>query len=194
ESDLRLVRTADKTLHYVLADNLEEFKKTSHVIEEQPAWEGGQRGVLTAKRARAEGFCKAIADNPADVAHIYQIGGQSSVEDPTLGQVIRPLWIRIDGPLDTVKVGDLSRRIEQARQERVNLVFFEIDSLGGLDSAADSIADLIAGIKDMKTVAYINDRALGVAALLPLACRDIVFKKSAHMGDVSKILTGRNNQ
>ena len=48
----------------------------------------------------------------------------------------------------------------------MNLVFFQIDSLGGLDSAADSIADLIAGIKDMKTVAYIDDRAIGVAALL----------------------------
>jgi membrane-bound serine protease (ClpP class) len=194
EADLRLVRTADKTVHYVLADNLEEFRKSSQVVDEEPAWEGGQRGVLTAKRARAEGFCKALAENPAEVAHIYQIGGQSSVEDPTLGQVIRPIWIKISGPLDAVKVGYLSRRIEQARQEKVNLVFFQIDSMGGLDSAADSIADLIAGIKEMKTVAYIDDRALGVAALLPLACRDIVFKKSAHMGDIRQIITGRNNQ
>ena len=61
--------------------------------------------MLTAKRARAEGFSKALAENPAEVAHIYQIGGQSSVEDPTLGQVIRPIWIKISGPLDTVKVG-----------------------------------------------------------------------------------------
>jgi membrane-bound serine protease (ClpP class) len=192
EADLRLVRTADKALHYVLADNLEEFRKTAQVVEEQPAWEGGQRGVLTAKRARAEGFCKAIAENPAEVAHVYQIGGQSSVEDPTLGQAIRPIWIKISGPLDTVKVGYLSRRIEQARQEKINLVFFQIDSMGGLDTSADNIADLIAGMKEMKTVAYIDDRALGVAALLPLACRDIVFKKSAQMGDVSKIITGRN--
>lgn len=193
ESDLRLVRTADKALHYVLADNLKEFRKTVQVIEESPAWEGGQRGVLTAKRARAEGFCKAIADHPADVAHIYQIGGQSSVEDPTLGQVIRPIWIRITGPLNSVQAGYLSRRIEQARQEKINLIFFQIDSQGGLDSSADSIADLISGLTEMKTVAYIDDRALGVAALLPLACRDIVFKKSAQMGDVSRIITGRNN-
>ena len=46
----------------------------------------------------------------------------------------------------------------------------------------------------MKTVAYIDDRAVGVAALLPLACRDIVFKKSARMGDVRQIITGRNGQ
>jgi membrane-bound serine protease (ClpP class) len=193
DADLLLARTADKAVHYVLAENLAEFRKVNQVIEEQPAWEGGQRGVLTARRARAEGFCKALAENPADVAHIYQIGGQSSVEDPTLGQTIRPLWITISGPLEPVKVGYLSRRIDQARQEKVNLIFFHIDSIGGLDSAADSMADQIAAITDMKTVAYIDDRALGVAALLPLACRDIVFKKGARMGEIRQIIVGRNN-
>lgn len=193
DADLRLVHTADRALHYVLAENLEEFRKTHQVVDEQPAWEGGQRGVLAARRARAEGFSKALAENASEVAHIYQIGAQSAVEDPTLGQALRPIWIKITGLIDTTKVGYLTRRIEQARQERVNLIFFQIDSPGGLDSAADSIADQIAGITDMKTVAYIEDRALGVAALLPLACRDIVFKKSARMGELRQIIVGRNN-
>ena len=43
---------------------------------------------------------------------------------------------------------------------------------------------MIAGIKDMKTVAFIDDRAMGVAALPALACNDIVFRKGALMGDV----------
>ena len=46
----------------------------------------------------------------------------------------------------------------------------------------------------MKTVAYIDDRALGVAALLPLACRDIILKKTARMGEIRQIITGRNNR
>ncbi len=194
EADLRLVRTADKAFHYVLAENLEAFRRANRVDDEQPAWEGGQRGVLTAKRARSEGFCKAIAENPADLANIYGIRGQSSVDDPTLGQALRPIWIRINGPLDAAKASFFARRIEQARQERVNLIFFQIDSPGGLDSSADSIADQIAAINDMKTVAFIDDRATGVAALLPLACRDIVFKKSAQIGDVRQLITGRSNR
>ena len=44
----------------------------------------------------------------------------------------------------------------------------------------------------MKTVAYVNERALGVAALVPLACRDIVFKKGARMGDIRQTVSGRN--
>jgi len=194
DADLRLVRTADKAAHYVLAENLDAFRQAHQVEDEQPAWEGGQRGVLTARRARSEGFCKAIAENPADLANIYGIRGQSSVDDPTLGQALRPIWIRINGPLDAAKASFFARRIEQARQERVNLIFFQIDSPGGLDSSADSIADQIAAVNDMKTVAFVDDRATGVAALLPLACRDIVLRKSAQIGDVRQLITGRSNR
>src|SRR5262249_54001889 len=73
-------------------------------------------------------------------------------------------------------------------------IFFQINSPGGVDTVADNLADLISGIKDMKTVAYIDDRALGVAALVPLACRDIVFRKSARMGDIRQAMNNRNGQ
>jgi membrane-bound serine protease (ClpP class) len=194
DADLRLVRTADKTVHYVLAENMKGFRETHDVVDDKPAWEGGQRGVLTAARAREEGFCKRTADSPAELASIYQIGGHSKVEDPTLGQTIRPAWIKLEGPLDTVMLSYLSRSLEQARQEKVNLLFLQINSPGGVETVGDNLADRISAVKDMKTVAYIDDRAMGVAALLPLACRDIVFKKSARMGDVRQTISGRNGQ
>ncbi len=172
--------------------NVKEFVKSHQVIEDEPAWEGGQRGTLTAARARQEGFCKRIADSPAELAAMYQMAGHSTVEDPTLGQTIRPAWIKLDGPLDTVMISYLTRSLEQARQERVNLLFLQINSTGGVETVADSLADLLYAIKDMKTVAYISDRATGVAALLPLACRDIVFSKTAQMGEVRQTMTARN--
>ncbi|HZW29669.1 MAG TPA: NfeD family protein [Isosphaeraceae bacterium] len=193
DADLRLVRTADKTVRYILAENLPEFLKSHQVIEEQPAWEG-RRGVLTAGRARQEGFCKLTADSPAELAAAYQIAGHSAVDDPTLGQLIRPAWVRLEGPLDPVMHLYLKRSLEQARRDKINLMVLEINSPGGSETVADGLADLISEVKDMKTVAYIEDRALGVAALLPLACRDIVFKRAARMGDVQRILKGHNGQ
>jgi membrane-bound serine protease (ClpP class) len=194
EADLRLVHTADKTVHYVLSEHMAAFLKTHHALDEQPAWEGSQRGVLTAQRAREEGFCKRTAESRAELASIYQISGQSAVEDPTLGQEIRPLIIRLDGPLDTVTVSSVTRSLEQARQEKVNLVIFQMNCPGGVETVGDNLSDIISGIKEMKTVAYIDDRALGVAALVPLACRDIVFKKSGRIGDVRHSISGRNGQ
>ncbi len=188
DADLRLVRTADKSVHYVLAENLPTFQKTHQVIEERPAWEGGQRGVLEAKRARDEGFCKRTADSRDEVTSIYHIAGNSAVDDPTLGHKPRPVWIPLEGPLDAVMVSYLSKRVDQARQEKANLLILQINSPGGNDAVIDSLADLVVGIKDMKTVAYIDDRAVGLAALLPLACRDIVFKKDSRMGDVRQVI------
>jgi membrane-bound serine protease (ClpP class) len=194
DANLRKVTTGRRETFYVMADRLPEFRTTQQVVDEQPAWEGGQRGILTGTRARAEGFCKRTAENRPEVAGLYNISGQSASDDPTLDQVLNPVWIRITGPIDTIKESYLKRRIEQARQDKVNLIFFEINSEGGLDRPADNIAEAIAEIKDMKTVAYINDRAMGVSVLIPLACNKIVFQKDARMGDVSRLITGRGGQ
>jgi membrane-bound serine protease (ClpP class) len=182
DADLRLVRTADRAVHYVLADNLPAFQKAHQVVEERPAWDGGLRGVLTAQRAREEGFCKRTADSRNDLAVMYKIAGHSSVDDPTLGQLIRPVWVELDGPLDTVMVGHLSKRIEQARLEKANLLILQVNSPGGSETVVDALGDLMSRIKDMKTVAYVEDRAEGLAALIPLACRDILLKKTARLG------------
>jgi membrane-bound serine protease (ClpP class) len=193
DADLRLVRTADKTVHYKLPENIKAFRQKNDVVDERPAWDGGQRGVLTAQRARDEGFCKRTAENSAEVAGIYRIGSRSAIEDPTLGQAIRPVWIKLEGPLDNVMVSYLTRSVEQARQQKKNLLFLQINSPGGIETAGDDLADKIAAIKDMKTVAYVDDRAIGVAALVPLACRDIVFRKGARIGDIRQMI-GRNGQ
>ncbi len=192
DADLRIVRTADRALHYVLKDNMVEFSKTHDVSEDLPAWDAGARGILTAKRAREEGFCKRTAESPVEVASMYQLGGRSAVDDPTLGQNVRPDWIKLEGLLDNVAVSFLSRKIEDARQQKKNLFILEIDSPGGTEAAGDRIADILSEISDMKTVAYVNERALGIAALVPLACRDIVFKKGARMGDIRQTASGRN--
>jgi membrane-bound serine protease (ClpP class) len=187
DANLLAVRTADRQTHYVLADHLDEFKKTHHVVEEQPAWEGGRRGVLTAEDAR-RGFAKLLADDRAKIREVYRL--PSTADDPTLGGVIRPVRIKIEGPLDTIQESYLRRRIAQARQEQVNLIFFELNSPGGLETPANNIADLLSGLKDMKTVAFVNDRALGVTSLVALACDEIVFSKSGRMGDARQRVTG----
>lgn len=196
DRDARLfkVTTGDRKIDYVMEDQLGEFRKTHQVSAQEPAWEGGQRGILTSERARREGFCKRNAENRAEVANLYNLAGHSAADDPTLDQVLNPIWIRITGPINTYKESYLKRRIEQARQDKVNLIFFEINSEGGLDRPADEIADTISRIKDMKTVAYINDRALGVSSLIPLACNKIVFHKDAQMGEVTQLITGQSGQ
>ena len=195
DADLHVVRTADRAVHYVLTEHMQEFLKT-HNISEDKAGVGRRMpcGILTAAAGREKkAFASALPRRARSrLASMYQLGGRSSVDDPTLGQSVRPEWIKLEGLLDSVSVSFLSRKIEDARQQKKNLFILEIDSAGGTEAAGDRMGDILAEIKDMKTVAYINERALGVAALLPLACRDIVLKKGATMGDIRQTVSGRN--
>jgi membrane-bound serine protease (ClpP class) len=196
EADLKLVRTADRQRHFLLPENLEAFRKVNPVADAdiESAWEGGARGVLTSARAREEEIAKLRATDRAEIANSYRINTRALSNDPTLLQEPRPVWIAIEGRIDPIKEAYLRRRIDQARREGVNLVFFKINSQGGLNTSANNVATLIADTKDMKTVAYVDDRATGVTTLMALACDDIVFRKGGLMGGVDKLITGGNNQ
>ncbi|WP_435005965.1 NfeD family protein [Tundrisphaera lichenicola] len=195
-ADLKVVQTADRQVHYVLPESLPEFLKTNQVADQdiKDAWEGGSRGEITARRAREEGFSKLTADNRAEIANVYHLGTRALADDPTLLQEPRPVWIQIDGRIDPIKEAYLRRRVEQARREGVNLVFFQINSQGGLNTSANNVATLIADIQDMKTIAFVDDRATGVSALIALACDEIVFRRGSQMGGVRQLITGRNDQ
>lgn len=184
DADLQHVQTADGRWHYVMPERLAQLPG---VVKSEPAWSAGRRGVLDADRAR-EVLARLIASDRGEVARAY--GVANLADDPTLGQKINPVWIKIDGVLDSVKESYLRRRIAQARQERVNLLFFQFDTPGGLYEPADGIAEMIVGLRDIKTVAFVDDRAMGVATLPVLACDEIVFAKGGQMGQGNQILSG----
>ena len=193
DADLREVRTADKQLRYVMADRLDEFKRTNQVIEEKRAWDGGARGILTARRAREEGFVKLLIENRAEIVNAYRLDGSALSNDPTLFQDPKPVWIQLDGPIDPKMQNYLASRLDKARKDGANLVFLGIRSAGGIDSAAENIARMLLDAKELKTVAYIDDKALGLATVVALACDDIVMRKGAKIGDVTRLMTGRNS-
>ncbi len=189
EADLRALRTADKQIHYVMADGVDEFAKTHQVVENDSAWAGSQRGMLMARRARDEGFTKLLSDDILEVFNTYRLSG-TIAGDPSLLAEPKAVWIKIEGRIDALKERFVAQRVQKARTEGINLIFFEVDSEGGLELPASGIAQQIADLKEIRTVAFVDDRALGVAALIPLACDDIVLRKGAKIGDVSRILSG----
>jgi membrane-bound serine protease (ClpP class) len=188
--DLRVVRSADRQIHYLLPDELAEFEKTHQIVENTGAWEGAQRGVLMASKAREQGFTKLLSDDLLEVFNTYRISATGMANDPSLMGTPHAVWIKIDGPLNAIKERFLAQRISKARTEGVNLIFLQINSPGGTDLAASNMTQMLGELKDIKTVAYVDDRALGVAALLPLACDQIVFRKGARMGGVTGTLNG----
>lgn len=189
--DLREVRTADRRTHFVPAPALAEFERENQVVGNEPAWEGGRRAVLTAERARSLNFTPLLVPNRGRLIATY--GLASASDDPTLGGPVRPILIRIAGPIDAAKESYLRRRISQAvNEQRVNLIVLHLDSEGGLIDSSKRAATALAGLnrQGVKTVAVV-DRALGTAALPALACDEIVMVQHGRLGGIAQTVAGR---
>ncbi len=192
-AELHMVRTDDRAVHFLLAENLAEFKKTHVVVGDEPAWEASRPGVLSAEAAHERGIIKMIVDDRGQIASAYHLSNKAIVVDPTADGAVKAAWITIDGKIDSTKESYLRRRVLQASQDGLNLIVFQINSEGGEEKAADNMADVIANAKGLKTVAYIDDRALGMACLIPLACNEIVFHSDSQMGDLQHVFTSGGN-
>ena len=189
-AELLRVTTGDGRADYVLERNLEEYRQRHQVVDRRPAWEDGARGVLDAERARSEGLVQSLASDRLQVARSYDL--ERTADDPTLGaQEIDPVWIRIAGPIGSTQDSYLRRQVAVAQKQGANLLIIELDSPGGELRSADDLAERLSTIEGAKTVAYVHDRALGVAALLALACDEIVFSRDAKLGNVGVTLGGR---
>ncbi len=191
EKDLKEVRLADRQIDFVSADELEAYRQKHPIEKINDAWEGGQRGILTAERARTL-FVRLLATDRAEVAEAYRLA--STTDDPTLAGEIKPIRIRIEGPLDPIKESSLARHIRKAQSEDINLIFFEFNSPGGQYEPADKLADQISRLKGIRTIAFLDDRAQGVASLLPIACDEIVFRSESRLGGRAQELDERITQ
>jgi membrane-bound serine protease (ClpP class) len=98
--------------------------------------------------------------------------------------------ITITGPLDRISWVSVQRRIAEARRLRSSILIFKINSRTGQLTPALQIAQLIrqAGVP---TVAWIDRAAIGPAALIAAACRQVVVAPDSAWGDgQSYALTG----
>lgn len=84
----------------------------------------------------------------------------------------------------------LERKLAQAQKMGVDLVILEIDSPGG---SVETTFNIVAKLRDLpwaRTVAWVPDEALSGAAIVSLACDEIVIAPGARLGDAGPIFTG----
>ncbi len=127
----------------------------------------------------APGLTRSSSDGPASPRAI-----------PAHRKAQRVAIIEITGEIDgssrtrSVVAASVARRIELAERGGADAIVFEINSAGGAISGARDIASAIRASRVSNTVAWLRPEATGGAALVALACREIVVAKDATLGDV----------
>jgi len=82
--------------------------------------------------------------------------------------------------------------LNKAEEEGASLVVFDIDTYGGRIDSAVNISDIILE-SDMKTVAYINKKAISAGVLVSISCDKIYMAPGATIGSAETIPATEKN-
>jgi membrane-bound serine protease (ClpP class) len=176
--------TTEVGTEYILQDELDDLKKrraVQNVEELKP-----RPLLIDGRQARQDlGFVSYLADDRADVARALKIPADALQDNPALAGGWRPVQVDLKRPITGTTVSRVQKLIEdQIRTNDVNLVVLFIDSGGGSYDQSLRLAGFLAGLDSnrVRTVAYVPRQARGDAALIALACDQLVVGPDAKLG------------
>ena len=170
---------------YVTPEGLEELKKTQAAVATEVFKPAGEPLQLSGKKARDLGFVTYLAANRRDLVEALDLPPLAIEDDPSLENPWKAVRIDLKGPVTSDKVRQVQKLIEdQTSLHDVNFICLWIESSGG--SPADSVTLvnylLTLNPSQVRTVAYIPKEARADAALIALACDQIVMHPRAVIG------------
>jgi membrane-bound ClpP family serine protease len=185
DKDLKVLKVVTGTdTEFILSSELEELKKHRAVqtVEELTP----TPGLYSGRRGRSDlGFVSYLASDRAEVARALDLPVEAMRPSPEGGW--KPVQVPLKGVITTALVTETQKKIRDQIEGGVNFICLTIDSAGGSPIDSMSLAGYIADLSDSKTgdvrtVAYIPKRARGDAALIAVACDQIVMAPDAILG------------
>jgi len=102
---------------------------------------------------------------------------------PTAGEV---LVVPIEGTVDEGMAHLVQRAVDQANADRASALVLDVNTPGGLVSAAFEIRDAMFSAQ-VPTVAYVSQRAYSAGALITLSAKQIVMAPGSSIGAAEPI-------
>jgi membrane-bound serine protease (ClpP class) len=97
--------------------------------------------------------------------------------------------IAVDGTIDLGLSPFLARVLRQAEATGVAAVVLDINTFGGRVDAAVAMRDALIA-SPVRTIAFVNQRAISAGALIALACETLVMGKAATIGAAMPVQAG----
>jgi len=139
---------------------------------------------LTGRRGRELGFVRMLARTPAELARNLGVDERVLAIDPSLEGGWKAAQIVLAGPITADAVARARQQIERAVADGVNFLCLRVDSAGGSAEQSLVLANRLAAFDParVRTVAYVPRQARGDAALVALACDELVMHPDAVLG------------
>ena len=97
--------------------------------------------------------------------------------------------VPISGVIDLGLAPFLSRAIQEAHDAGAAAVVLDINTFGGRVDAAVAMRDALLG-SPVRTIAFVNQRAISAGALITLACETVVMTTGGTVGAATPVLGG----
>ena len=171
---------------YVAEDELAELKTQTSVRSVVCVVPDGELASFSGADLRLKfGFASHLVRDPADLADTLRLPAGSIQEDPTLSRDRRAVRIDLAGLIrpDVVTWVERSLR-DKIKNDGANFVMIAIDSPGGSPRDSIRLATYLADLNpsEVRTVAFVESEARGDAALIALACDQLVMTNEAVLG------------
>ncbi|MEX2262939.1 MAG: NfeD family protein [Bryobacteraceae bacterium] len=125
-------------------------------------------------------------------AFLLAMTGASGVRN-VVAQTSAPVVyvISIEGTVDLGLAPFLSRTIREAKEAGAAAVLLDINTFGGRVDAAVAMRDTLLNAP-VRTIAFVNQRAISAGALIALACNTLVMTEGGTIGAAAPVLSGDN--
>ena len=152
--------------------------------------EAGVRGVFSGRQASEGGYLAVQArETRRDIADIYNLPLEAMREKTAVATGDKVRLIKVDDEINPILETFVQRQIDRAVAAGATMIIFEIDSPGGWVTSGENLANAIADLedRDVRTIAYVPDDALSMAAVIAMSCDEIYMHPNARIGDAELI-------
>ena len=170
---------------YVTESEFAELDADGKIVSSQTIADVNNFGFFTSEDWQAFRLIRHRVDSRTELADRFLLRESSLESDPSLGDGWKAIRIVVDGVVSDRSVtwieNALTNRVEAGD---INLVIVDIDSAGGKPEAAVRLANRLSEFdpNQVRTIAFISQRARGAASVIAMGCDAIVMKSDAVIG------------
>jgi membrane-bound serine protease (ClpP class) len=170
-------------VRYETEADLKRLREQGVVSKEETFLQAGDQHLLSSAKMRECSASVQLADTPRALAAALQIPLANLEQDLAPEGGWKALRIDLAGPIHKQSVNWILSSLEDHRRRGdFNLLVLTIDSGGGDLNESQRLAQHLAGLEGIHTVAFVNQDARSDAALIALACDELVMHPNGRLG------------
>jgi membrane-bound serine protease (ClpP class) len=125
---------------------------------------------------------------------LLTVWGTAAVRSAVAPQPTSVVYVvAIEGMIDLGLAPFLSRTIREAQEAGAVAVLLDINTFGGRVDAAVAMRDTLLNAP-LRTIAYVNQRAISAGALIALACDTLIMTEGGTIGAATPVVGGGSEE